>query len=79
MLHAHTQTYTHKPVFEQEDVTVLCNQWVHPGREVTENRPYIAIKNKEEKTFILIDMAVPADRKVVQKKAEMKIKYKRMY
>jgi hypothetical protein len=68
MLHTHTHTHTHtrtKPVCEQVDITVLCNQGLHTDRDVTANRPYVAIKNKEEKTCILIDVAVPADRNVM--------------
>ena len=63
--------YTHmpKPVYEEGDVTVLWNQAVHTDREVTANRPDIIIKNKQEKTCTLIDVAVPADRNVVQKEA----------
>jgi len=64
-----------KPVYEQEDVKVLWNQAVHTNREVTANRPDIIIKNKKEKTCTLIDVAIPADRNVVQKDAEKKLKY----
>jgi len=69
--------YTHmpKPVCE-DDVTVLWNQVVHTDREATANRPDIIIKNKKEKTCTLIDVAIPADRNVVQKEAEKKLKYK---
>jgi hypothetical protein len=38
--------------------------------EFTENRPDIIIKNKKEKTCTLIDVAIPADRNIMQKKAE---------
>jgi len=38
---------------------------VHTQTEVTANRPDMKIKNKEEKTCILIDVAIPADRNVV--------------
>jgi len=64
--------YTHipKPVCEGGDVTVLWNQAVHTDREVTANRLDIIIKNKKEKTWALIDVAIPADRNVVQKEAE---------
>ena len=65
-----------KPVYEEGDVTVLWNQEVHTEREVTANRPDIIIKNKKEKTCKLIDVAIPADRNVVQKEAESKLKYK---
>ena len=64
-----------KPVYEEEDVTVLWNQAVHTDREVTANRPDIIIK-KKGKTYTLIDVAIPADRNVVQKEAEKKLKYK---
>jgi len=45
--------YTHvpKPMFEQEDVTVLWNQAVQTSREVTANRSDIIIKNKQEKNM----------------------------
>jgi hypothetical protein len=70
--------YTHipKPVYEEGDVTVLWNQAVHTEGEVTPVRPGIIIKNKKEKTCTLIDVAIPADRNVVQKEAEKKLKYK---
>ena len=44
--------YTHKPkpVREEGDVTVLCNQAVHTDREVTANRPDI-IKNKKRENM----------------------------
>jgi len=45
-------------------------------KEVTANRPDIIIKNNKEKTFTLIGVAIPADRNVVQKEAEKKLKYK---
>ena len=74
MVRTHTHTMP-KPVYEQEDVKVLWNQAVHTNREVTANRPDIIIKNKKEKTCTLIDVAIPADRNVVQKDAEKKLKY----
>jgi hypothetical protein len=55
---------------------VLWNQAVQTYREVTANRPDITIKNKKEKTCILINVAMPADRNVMQKEAEKKLKYK---
>jgi hypothetical protein len=69
-------THTPKPVYEKGDVTVLWNHAVHTDREVTANRPDIIIKNKKEKTCTMIDVAIPADRNVVQKEAEKKLKYK---
>ena len=64
---------------EEGDVTVLWNQAVHTDREVTANRPHIIIKNKKEKTCTPTDVAIPADRNVVQKEAEKKLKYKFVY
>ena len=72
MVHTHMP----KPVCEEGDVTVLWNQAVHTEREVTANRPDIIIKNKKEKTSTLIHVAIPADRNVVQKEGEKKLKYK---
>jgi uncharacterized membrane protein len=46
------------------------------------NRPVIIIKNKKEETCILTDVAIPedvaklADKNVMQKEQERKIKYK---
>jgi hypothetical protein len=71
--HTHTRAHTHTPTlaYEQEDVTVLWNQSVHTDREVTANRPDIIIKKKREreKTWMLIDVAIPVDR-TVQKEGE---------
>jgi hypothetical protein len=64
-----------KPVYEG-DVTVLWNHAVHTDREVTTNRPDITLKNKIEKTCTPIHVAKPADRNVVQKEAEKKLKYR---
>jgi len=64
--------YTHmpKPGCEEGDVTVLWNQAAYIDREITANRPDIIIKNQKEKTCTLIDVAIPADRNVVQKEVE---------
>jgi len=53
-----------------------CGIKQYIDREVTANRPDIIIKNKKEKTCTLIDMAISADRNVVRKEAEKKLKYK---
>jgi len=63
-------------MYEEGDVTVLWNQAVHTDREVTANRPDIIIRNRKERTCTLIDVAIPADRNVVHKEAEKKLKYK---
>ena len=55
---------------------MLWNQAVHTYREVTANRPDMIIENKQVRTCVLIDVAMPADRNVVQKEAEIKLKCK---
>jgi hypothetical protein len=57
--HTHTHTHKSKPVSRQEDVTELRNHEEHRDRKHTVNRPDIIIKNRKEKTCILIDAAVP--------------------
>jgi hypothetical protein len=42
------------------------------------NRPDIIIKNKKEKTCLLIDVAIQSDKNVIQKEAEKKIKHKNL-
>ena len=69
----HTHTHTHKPVCKKKSLTVLWNQAVHTDTEVTANRPDIIIKLKKGKTCILIEVAIPADRTVMQKEAEKKL------
>ena len=64
-----------QPVYEEGDVTVLWNHIVHTDREVTKIRTDIIIKNKKEKPCTLIDVAILADRNVVQREAEQKLKY----
>jgi hypothetical protein len=39
-------------------------------------RPDRIIKNKKDKTCLLIDVAIPSDKNVIQKEAEKKLKYK---
>jgi hypothetical protein len=67
-----------KPVTEHEDVTVLWNQGIQTDRKVLANRPDIIIKNKKDKTCLLIDVAIPSDKNVIQKRAEKKLKYKNL-
>jgi hypothetical protein len=42
------------------------------------NRPDIIIKNKKDKTCLLIDVAIPSDKNIIQKEAEKKLKYKNL-
>jgi hypothetical protein len=54
---------------------VLWNQAVHTDTEVTANRPDVIIKNKQGKTCILTDVAIPADRNVQKEEGKI-LKYK---
>jgi hypothetical protein len=47
---------------------VEWGQGVHSDREVTANNSDIIVKNKKEKTCILIDVAILANRNVTQRK-----------
>jgi hypothetical protein len=64
-------------VTEREEDTVLWNQGVQTDREVLANRPDIIVKNKD-RTCLLIDVAIPSDRNIIQKEAEKKLKYKNL-
>jgi hypothetical protein len=42
------------------------------------NRPDIIVKNKKDKTCLMIGVAIPSDKNVIQKEAEKKLKYKHL-
>jgi hypothetical protein len=46
--------------------------------EVLANRPDIIIKNMNVKIYLLIDVAIPSDRNVIQKESEKKLNYKNL-
>ena len=49
---------------------------VHTDKATKANKPDIVIKDKQEKTCMLIDMAIPSDRNTSVKVAEKLSKYK---
>jgi hypothetical protein len=51
---------------------------IQTDREVLENRPDIIIKNMKDKICLLIDVAIPSDRNVIQKETENKLKYENL-
>jgi hypothetical protein len=59
-------------------ITVLWNQGIQVEREVLANRPDLIIKNKEDKICLLIDVALPSDRNIIQMESENKLKYKNL-
>jgi environmental stress-induced protein Ves len=42
------------------------------------NRPDIIVKNKKDRTCLLIDGAISSDKNVMQREAEKKLKYKNL-
>jgi len=70
--------YEHQPptVTENDNITVLWDMPVNTDREIKANRPDIIVKNKEEKTCLMIDMTVPSERNVTIKELEKLSKYK---
>jgi hypothetical protein len=56
----------------------IWNQGIQKYRQVLANRPDIIIKNKKDKTYLLIDVAIPSEKNVTQKEAEKKLKSKNL-
>jgi len=54
----------------KREMSQRCGVKQYTQTEVTPNRPDIKIKNKKRKTCTLVNVAVPADRNVVQNEAE---------
>jgi hypothetical protein len=48
-------------------VIIIITIIIQTDREVLANRPDMIIKNKKDKTCLLIDVAVPSDKNVIQK------------
>jgi hypothetical protein len=57
-------------------IIIIINQGVRTDRGVLANRPDIGLiaKNKKVRTSLLIYVAMPSDRNVIQMEAEKKIK-----
>ena len=70
--------YEHQPetVIENEKATILWDMQVHTDRTISSNKPNIVIKDKQEKTCMLIDMAVPSERNTSVTTAEKLSKIK---
>ena len=51
--------HTLEPVAEGKNVTIPWGFTVHTDRKIDANRPNIIIKNHEEQTCIMMDVAVP--------------------
>jgi len=51
-------------------VTILWNEQIQTDRTISNNKPDIIIRDKENGTCMLIDVAISGDRNVVKKEAE---------
>ena len=54
----------------------MCNQQVQTERTIPNNKPDIIIRDNDNGTCMLIDVAISADRNVIKKEAEKILKYK---
>ena len=70
--------YQHEvtPVAENEKVTILWDFSIQTDRTIKANRPDIVIRDKKEKTCLLLDVSIPADRNTSLKTFEKLSKYK---
>jgi hypothetical protein len=57
-------------------LTILWNQQVQIDRTTPNNKPEVVIRDCEKGTCMLIDVAIPGDRNVIQKESENILKYK---
>ena len=50
-----------KTITEKDSVTILWDMPIHTDKTIAANRPDIVLKNKRDKTCLLIDMTIPLD------------------
>ena len=74
------QWYEHVPnsveTTEGGKITILCNQQVQRERTSRNKKPDITIRDTEQRTCMLIDVAISGDRNATKKEAERILKYK---
>ena len=70
--------YEHEPktVTENDSVTILWYMPIHTVRTIAANRPDIVLKNKKDRTCLLIDMTIPLNTNTSVKTTEKLNKYK---
>ena len=70
--------YEHEPktVIENDSVTILWEMSLHTDRTIAANRPDIVLKNKKDKTCLLIHMTIPLDTGTSVKTTEKLTKHK---
>ena len=70
--------YEHEPksVAENDSVTTVWDMSIHTDRAIAANRPDIVLKNKKDKTCLLIDMTVSLHTNTSVKTTEKLTKYR---
>lgn len=70
--------YDHEPatVTENQTATILWDMPIQTDKEIKANRPDIVVKDKKERTCLLIDMSIPTERNTSLKTMEKLTKYK---
>ena len=68
--------HTSQPVLQSTEVTISWDFTIHTDRKIDANRPDIIIKDQGEKTCIMLDVAVPADKNISLKEFQKLSKYK---
>ena len=77
-IEVHERWYDHDPlnVVTNDSVVLIWDTPVQTDKTISANRPDIIVKNKLDKSCLLIDVSVPADRNIHAKRAEKLCKYK---
>ena len=57
-------------------LNMLWNQQVRTHRTIPNNKPDIIIRDNQKRTCMLIDVAIPGDKNVIEKEAKKILKYK---
>ena len=70
--------YEHEPapVMENNQATILWDFSIRTDKTIKANRPDIVVKNKNEKTTLLLDVSIPNDKNTAVKIFEKISKYK---
>ena len=70
--------HTPHPVIESTEVKILWDFTIHTDRKIDANRPDIIIKDHREKTCIMLDVSVPADKNISLEEFQKLSKYKNL-
>lgn len=61
---------------ENKTATIIWDMPIQTDKEIKANRPDIVVKDKTERTCLLIDMSIPTERNTSLKTMEKLTKYK---